>query len=68
MENVNLGSITDKKLFWKTVTPLFTERNVSKNNKITLVEGGKVLTDDAKIAKTFNSFLVTWETHKILKK
>ena len=68
MENLNLGSITDKKLFWKTVTLLFTERNMSKNNKITLVEGGKVLTDDAKIAETFNSFLVTWETHKILKK
>ena len=32
------------------------KKNGSKNNKITLVEGGKVLTDDAKIAETFNSF------------
>ena len=32
-------------LFWKTVSPLFTEENGSKNNKITLAEGGKVLTD-----------------------
>ena len=55
-ENLNLSSITDNKLFWKTVSPLFTEKNASKNNKITLVEGGKVLTDDAKIAETFNSF------------
>ena len=55
-ENLNLSSITDNKLFWKTVSPLFTEKNGSKNNKITLVEGGKVLTDDTKIAETFNSF------------
>ena len=55
-ENLNLSSITDNKLFWKTVSPLFTEKNGSKNNKITLVEGGKVLTDDVKIAETFNSF------------
>ena len=54
-ENLNLSSITDK-LFWKTASPFFTEKIGSKNNKITLVEGGKVLTDDAKIAETFNSF------------
>ena len=53
--NLNLCSITDNKLFWKTVSPLFTEKNRSKSNKITLVEGGKVLTDDAKIAETFSS-------------
>ena len=55
-ENLNLSSITDNKLFWKTVSPLFTDKNGFKNNKITLVEGGKVLTDDVKIAETFNSF------------
>ena len=55
-ENLNLSSITDNKLFWKTVSPLFTKENGSKNNKITLAEGGKILTDDAKIVETFNSF------------
>ena len=55
-ENLNLSSINDNKLLWKTVFPLFTETNRSKNNKITLAESGKVLTDDAKIAETFNSF------------
>ena len=65
-ENVNLSSITDNKLFWKTVSPLFTEKNRSRNNKITL-EGGKILTDDAKITETFNSFFghivntLTWK-------
>ena len=37
-------------------SPLFIEKVGSKTKKITLVEGGKVLTDDAKIADTFNSF------------
>ena len=58
-ENLNLSSISDNKLFLKTVSPLFTEKNGSKNNKKTFAEGGKVLKDDAKIAETFNSFLVT---------
>ena len=53
-ENLNLSSIT--KLVWKIVSLLFKENDGSKNNKIILVEGGKVLTDDAKIAETFNSF------------
>ena len=40
-------------------SPLFTEKIGSKTKKITLVEGGKVLTDDAKIAKLLTRFLVT---------
>ena len=54
MKTENLSSITDNKLFWKTLCPLFTKENGSKNNKITLVECGKVVTDDAKIIETFN--------------
>ena len=46
----------NNKLFWKAGSPLFTEKNASKNNKITFAEGGKVLKDDAKIGETFNSF------------
>ena len=53
-ENLKLSSITDNELYWKT-SPLFTEKNGSKNKKLTFAEGGKVLTDDAKIAATFNS-------------
>ena len=58
-KNLNLSSITENKLFWKKVSPLFTEKIGSKNNKKTLVEDSKVLRDDAKIAEAFNSFLVT---------
>ena len=58
-KNLNLSSITENKLFWKKVSPLFTEKIGSKNNKKALVEDSKVLGDDAKIAEAFNSFLVT---------
>ena len=53
-KNLNLSCYSDNKLFWKTIFPPFDEKNGSKNNKITLVQGGKVLTDDAKIAEIFN--------------
>ena len=55
--NLNLSSITDNNLFWKTVSPLFTEKNGSKNDKRTLLKGDKVLRDHAKIDETFNSFV-----------
>ena len=42
-----------------TVSPLFTEKMGLRTT--TLVEGGKVLTDDAKIAET--RILVTLRTH-----
>ena len=62
-ENLDLSSIADNTLFWKKVSPLFTEINVPKNNKITLVEGDKVLTGDAKMSETFNSFFFFFLKH-----
>ena len=47
--------ITDNKKFWKTVKPLFSEKKMI-SNKITLLEGDKVITADAEVAKTMKSF------------
>ena len=55
--NLNLTSITDNKLFRKAISPLFSEKNVSKKSKITLVEENEVSIDDAKTAQLFNTFL-----------
>ena len=52
---MNTNNITDNKLFWKTVCPLFSEKHISKISEITLLEKNEILTDDAKITKTFNS-------------
>ena len=32
-ENLNINSITHKKLFWQTVCPLFSEKHISKISK-----------------------------------
>ena len=47
--------ITDKKKFWKTVKPLFSEK-IYLFIKITLLEGDKMITADEEVAETMNSF------------
>ena len=43
-------------MFWKTISPYF-ENNPKKTSKITLVdEKGNTLSEDEKIAETFNKF------------
>jgi hypothetical protein len=55
--NIDMRTITDNKLFWKTMKPLFSEKSISKKvNKITLVIGDKVISNDLEIAKTFNDY------------
>ena len=53
--NIDLNKFTDNKTFWKNVNPLFSEKNKSQN-KITLVENDKIITDDTELAQTFNDF------------
>ena len=55
--NLNLSNYTDNKKFWNTVKPLFSGA-VAGAQKITLVEGGDIVSDDGKIAETFNNFFV----------
>lgn len=55
-ENLNINSIGENKLLWKTVYFCFVKKHNSKNSKITLLEKNEVLTNYSKIAKTFNNF------------
>ena len=48
--NIKLENVLDSKKFWKTIKPLFSEREKSKN-KITLIEGEHIVTSDAEIAE-----------------
>ena len=41
--------------FWKTVKPLFSDK-LKSNENITLVEDGKIFTQDIKEAEELNSF------------
>ena len=50
--NLNVKYITENKLFWKTVKPLFTDKTL-KDERITLVENNKVVSDESKLVEIF---------------
>ena len=47
--------MSDKKLFWKTVKPFFSN-NGSHRSNMKLVEGDKSLLDDSEVAEELNNF------------
>ena len=54
-ENIATSKISDNKMFWKTVKPMFPNKSV-KRESITLVKDDKVLSDNLEVAETFNTF------------
>ena len=54
-KNIDLGNLTDNHKFWKTVKPLFSDK-VQVNSAITLIEDGKMVSEDSEIAEIFNHF------------
>ena len=53
-ETLDMKSVTDNKMFWKTVAPLFSNKSKA-SNKITLSENEKLITNDQKSAEVFNN-------------
>ena len=49
--------MTDNSVFWKKVKPKISDK-IKISSKITLVEGDKILCQDAEIAKTFNEYFI----------
>ena len=56
--NLNVRNVTDNKQFWKTVKPLFSSK-AGDNERITLIEGVKVISKDTEVAETFKSYFET---------
>ena len=54
-ESLNTKKVTDSRTFWKTVAPLFTNK-ASRDEKITLTEAEKHISDNRKTCTIFNSF------------
>ena len=46
--------ITNNKTFWKTVSPLFSDKHF-RSNKITLLVGGEIISEYAEVAKILNN-------------
>ena len=53
--NIDFKKFTDNKKFWKNVNPLLSGKSKTQN-KISLVEQNKIITDDRELAQTFNDF------------
>ena len=53
--NLDHKKVSDNKSFWRTVKPLFSDKN-SSFSKITLIENELLLNDDEKISSTLNDF------------
>ena len=54
---MNVYHITDNKNFWMVVKPNFSNK-ILGNNRVTLRDGGKIISDTEKVADTFNRFFV----------
>ena len=53
--NLNKKNVTDNRKFWKTVKPVLSNKFVN-NEKITLVDNEKIITNDKEVAKVLNEF------------
>ena len=54
-ESLDISKIIDKKTFWKTISPLFSNKSYLTNSKTTLL-GGDVLSEESKVTDTFIEF------------
>ena len=54
-EKIDTSKISGNKMFWKTVKPMFSNKNVNRES-ITLVKDDKILSENLEVAETFNSF------------
>ena len=54
-ENLNVKVISDNKIFWKNIKPLFSDKNPT-NSKITLIEDKEIVSDNRKCAEPLNTF------------
>ena len=55
--DLEMSDVNDNKKFWKIVKTIFGNKN-KENKIIALVEENEVITDDGKLAQTFNEYFV----------
>ena len=53
--NLNLNDIIDNKKFWRSMKPFLSEK-VTTTRNITLVENNSIISDNDKLAESFNKF------------
>ena len=63
---LDLRNVTDQKEFWKTVKPFLSDTITTFSN-ISLVEKGKIVSDESKVANSLNNFLKIPYLHSVSK-
>ena len=53
--NLNVKDVVDNKKFWKTIKKFFCGKS-NNSESISLIENGKLLTNDFEIAEAFNKY------------
>ena len=53
--NLDTKLVTDNRTFWNTIKPFFSDKHFG-NNKITLLEGEVIISNDQQIAEIFNVY------------
>ena len=53
--NLNPSFVKDKKIFWKTIKPFFSDKG-NLRSQIKLIENDELMQNDDKVAETLNSF------------
>ena len=61
-----MKNIVDSKKFWKTVKSFFSDKSNNFEN-ISVIENGKLLTNDFEIAETFNKYFLNFVPNLDLK-
>ena len=54
-KKADIKSYVDTRKFWELNKPFFLDKGMT-NNKITLIENDKIISDNSEIAETFNTF------------
>ena len=55
--SLNMKQVSDNKLFWKSVKPIFNDKG-SNSSKITLEEEDNIISDERKIANIINNYFI----------
>ena len=62
LNNLDTKFISDNKKFWNAIKPLFSEK-VKASQKISLINGNTIISENSEIAGVFNEFIVSAATN-----
>ena len=63
--NLNVSRIIDKKFFWQTIKPNFTDKTL-KDERMTFVDGDKVITEGKDVVKKFKDHFETLKIDRLI--